>query len=411
MRSRRAWWRWGFLLAIALALAACGLGPATMRVNRLDYNITAQRSNSEQLLLNLVRMKYLEHPLFMQVGTIASSFSYSVSAGAIFNTNPATQQFPLGTTLSETPTVTYSPMDGQKYTQEILSEIDGQRFMVLFRANTHLEILLRCVLDRIGQLENQSPNRPINPQRLEAFRRFCHLASLMRTRGDLDIAHVVPEEKAKEKEKPKEEKAKAKGADKAKTKAKEPAKEEAKEEPKDKGPQLVMALRFANAQEAQEMAGLLGVPYRPLRLKSGQEILAFRLIEASLLGDTFGRDPRYVDLPFRMRSMREVLDYLGQGVQVPPGQPEASAASQVPLDHGGQMVDPYPYIKDFFEVRHADQRPAGAMVSVPYREGWYYIADSDLRSKLVFSFLSTLLALQSGNPPAHAPLLTLPIGG
>lgn len=392
------------MLAGCLALSACGLGPATMRGNRLDYNITAQRSNSEQLLLNLVRMRYLEHPLFMQVGTIASSFSYSVNAGAVFNTNPATQQFPLGTTLSESPTVTYTPMDGQKYTQEILSEIDSQRFMVLFRANTSLEILLRCVLDRVGQLENQSPNRPLNPQRLEAFRRFCHLASLLRIQGDLDIAQVVPEEKAKEK--PKEDKAKAKAAG----KAKEPAKDEAKEEPKDKGPHLVMALRFASSQEARDMAGLLGVPYRPLRLKSGQELLALRLIEASLLGDTFGKDSRYVDLPFRMRSMREVLDFLGQGVEVPPGQQGASAASQASLDQGGQ-VDTFPYIREFFEVRYAAERPAGAMVAVPYREGWYYIADADLRSKLVFSFLSTLLALQSGNPPAHAPLLTLPIGG
>jgi hypothetical protein len=374
-----------------------------MRFNRLDYNITAQRTNSEQLLLNLVRMKYLENPLFMQVGTIASSFSYSVSAGAIFNTNPATQQFPLGATLSENPTVTYTPMDGQKYTQEILSEIDGQRFMVLFRANTDLEILLRCVLDRIGQLENQSPNRPLSPERLETFSKFCRLASQMRIHGDLDIAHVVPEEKAKEKDKPKEEKAKEKD--------KEKDKESAKEEFKDKGPQLVMALRFSRLQEARELAQLLGVPYRPIRSRSGQEILAFRLVESSLLGDTFGKDPRYVDLPFRMRSMREVLDYLGQGVEVPAGGRGAAVASQMALDNGGELVDPYPYVKDFFQVRHSREMPAGVLAAVPYRDGWYYIADSDLRSKLVFSFLSTLLALQSGNPPAHAPLLTLPIGG
>ncbi|CAO0820783.1 hypothetical protein DFAR_1880007 [Desulfarculales bacterium] len=62
-------------------------------------------------------------------------------------------------------------------------------------------------------------------------------------------------------------------------------------------------------------------------------------------------------------------------------------------------------------MRYVEQKPEEVMVAMPYRDGWYYVAGSDLRNKLVFSFFNALLALQSGNPPAHAPLLTLPISG
>jgi hypothetical protein len=221
---------------------------------------------------------------------------------------------------------------------------------------------------------------------------------------------VVPEDAPKAKDKDQE---KAKGKEKSKDKGKDQTREadQAKEADKDKGPLLLMVMRFPTPDQAREMAALLGVPYRPTRGKAGQDILAFRLVETSLLGDTFGRDQRYADLPMRMRSLREVLDYLGQGVEVPSGNRAVSTAGQVPLAGGGELVDPYVYVQDLFSVRQTPTKPEGAMVAVPYRHGWYYIADADLRSKLVFSFLSTLLALQSGNPPAHAPLLTLPVGG
>lgn len=150
------------LILLCLALPACSLGPASMQSNRLDYNLSAQRSTNEQALLNLVRMRYLETPLFMQVGTIASSYTYSLSGGVTINGNPDSHIFPFGAGVSESPTITYNPYDGQKYTQEILSEIDGQRLILLYRAGINVELLLRCLVDRIGKLDNLSPGRPVD---------------------------------------------------------------------------------------------------------------------------------------------------------------------------------------------------------------------------------------------------------
>ena len=45
------------------------------------------------------------------------------------------------------------------------------------------------------------------------------------------------------------------------------------------------------------------------------------------------------------------------------------------------------------------------------RGSWFYIDDADLDSKLIFSLLSQLFALQAGKEKGTPPMLTLPIGG
>lgn len=47
---------------------------------------------------------------------------------------------------------------------------------------------------------------------------------------------------------------------------------------------------------------------------------------------------------------------------------------------------------------------------VRHRGSWFFIDAADLDSKSTFSLLSQLLALQSGEVPSQAPVLTLPVG-
>ena len=47
--------------------------------------------------------------------------------------------------------------------------------------------------------------------------------------------------------------------------------------------------------------------------------------------------------------------------------------------------------------------------SVRYRGHSFYIDDGDLSSKSTFSMLNLVLALQAGEIPSGAPILTLPV--
>ena len=65
-----------FLLVLPFAVTACGgLGASKVKGERSRYNIAIQGSNDEQLLLNLVRLKYRDTPFFLQVSSVASQFS------------------------------------------------------------------------------------------------------------------------------------------------------------------------------------------------------------------------------------------------------------------------------------------------------------------------------------------------
>ena len=66
-----------FLLLALLALGPIGClnyGPISLKSERSKYNLAIQKTNDEQLLLNLVRLKYRDTPFFLEVGSVASQF-------------------------------------------------------------------------------------------------------------------------------------------------------------------------------------------------------------------------------------------------------------------------------------------------------------------------------------------------
>src|SRR6478609_11718780 len=68
-----------FLLALLLGSSGC-LGPSAVRSTRLRYNEVVRATNDQQLLLNLVRLRYADSPIFIDLPNITSQFE--VSAGA-----------------------------------------------------------------------------------------------------------------------------------------------------------------------------------------------------------------------------------------------------------------------------------------------------------------------------------------
>src|SRR5436190_8633943 len=61
------------LLGLALA-PGCGLGPRSLHQTRLPYNEAVKVTAEEQLLLNVVRLRYSDNPSSLAVSTIAAQF-------------------------------------------------------------------------------------------------------------------------------------------------------------------------------------------------------------------------------------------------------------------------------------------------------------------------------------------------
>ena len=54
----------------AVAVSACSsLGPGNLQRDRLDYNDAVSESGKEMLLKNIVRLRYADSPLFLNVSS------------------------------------------------------------------------------------------------------------------------------------------------------------------------------------------------------------------------------------------------------------------------------------------------------------------------------------------------------
>ena len=99
---------------LGISLTGCGkLGPTTLEWERNNYNIAVQKTNDEQLLLNLVRLKYRDTPFFLEVSSIASQFTLRSNASVATTLEKAQNAiFGLGAgiAMEERPTVTYAPL-------------------------------------------------------------------------------------------------------------------------------------------------------------------------------------------------------------------------------------------------------------------------------------------------------------
>ena len=61
---------------VALATTACNsLGPGTIGRDRFDYQEALGKSMQEQMLANLVKMRYGDAPVFLDVASVINSYS------------------------------------------------------------------------------------------------------------------------------------------------------------------------------------------------------------------------------------------------------------------------------------------------------------------------------------------------
>ena len=66
----------GSACVIAIALAGCAsVGPPTIERDRFDYVTTISDSWKRQMVLNLLKIRYTDAPVFMDVTSVISSYS------------------------------------------------------------------------------------------------------------------------------------------------------------------------------------------------------------------------------------------------------------------------------------------------------------------------------------------------
>lgn len=412
-----------FLCALAaapLGSAGCALGPRELRQDRLAYNEAVKASSEEQLLLNIVRLRYIDTPSSLAVTSVADQYELTKSLGLTPFFTAAGAGQALGgyrsailptaqATAASRPTLTYTPEDDQEFTRRLFTPLSLEAVASLSKTTWPVSSVFRMWLENLNWVPNAETASGPTPRDPPTFAEFLAGVAALQRLTDRKLATIFIEEADDPvgDELP----ANSMTADAAARAAKE-------------------GLEFRKAQGgAWQLVRKKQQPSLRLaeRARTDPDFLAFtRAFRVDPMRTTFpltaGKlDPYLKDQPpggldkldLETRSLLQVLFFLAHGVEVPAEHIGSGAAPQT-VEPGGRVFDWQQVLGGLFRV-HAvagKKPPPGAKVSVAYRGYWFYIEDQDRDTKATFALVLEVSRLQlSPEKGSPGPVLTLPVGG
>jgi hypothetical protein len=104
-------------------------GPRHVSSDRFNYNEAVARSTREQMILNLVRLRYLEVPVLLTFSSVLTQYVYAGNVGVSGTENLGGLDLVggnAGLVYSERPTITYLPLGGQAFAAQMLTLPTGR---------------------------------------------------------------------------------------------------------------------------------------------------------------------------------------------------------------------------------------------------------------------------------------------
>lgn len=402
--------------ALALAAPGCAFGPKALEQTHGKYYEAVRRVEEEQLLRNIVHLRYVESPATLDVASIAAQYELAASAEAkpFFEApNPSGDVFrtfaailpTLAVSGSNRPTVTLDPADGGEAVRQFLTPITLDTLLFLTQSGWPVESVLRLWIDRVNGVPNGVSAAGPPRDRPPDFERFRRIAELMQAAQDREVATVQVEDREVEVGGPLPAEAVTAAAtvEAAKGGFEYRQREDGRWSLVRRERRLVLTVT-PGSENCELLAELFGL----MNLKPGlprYDILATPKVADPALHPS---EPSAV-VRVSPRATAQVWFFLAQGVEVPD---EHYARGLVQPPPG---VAPTEVTRGLFHVCvcKGHKPPPGAHVAVKYRDYWYYIDDRDLESKATFVLMLQLNRLDfrrqrlGGN---GGPTLTLPVG-
>ena len=150
----------GPMTFIALALCGCNsVGPGTVARDRFDYSQSVSESWKRQTLLNIVKLRYTDPPIFVDVGQIVAGYTLEtgVNVGGTFAQRPDSDNLTLGghATYIDRPTVTYTPLTGNKFIKSLMMPLPPEAVFFTVQSGWPADGVLGVAVATINGLNNE----------------------------------------------------------------------------------------------------------------------------------------------------------------------------------------------------------------------------------------------------------------
>jgi hypothetical protein len=411
---------WG--LGVAGTTGGCAFGPKVLEKSHGRYNEAVRRVDEEQLLRNIVRLRYNETPMDLNVSSIAAQYELDGTAEArpfFVAPNPSNSNIVFRTFTkilpdvsvsgANRPTITLVPSHSGDAVQRFLTPISTDTLVFLFQTSWPVSSVMRLWVERLNGVPNAAAASGPPQGQIPDFARFRRVADLFQSIRAHKLATIHPDEQIVEVGGPLPASSVNGSA------LVEAAKSGLEYRPREDGKswslvrkerRLVVDLvpEALGDPDLDELAMLLNL--QP-GLNRYEVVVAPGIVPDPLM---FPGAPRH-DLEFSTRSTAQVWYYLSNGVEVPP-EHLASGVAIAANGPDGEPLDSRAVTEGLFTVHAcAGHKPPGyAYVAVRHRGYWYYIDDRDQASKATFVLVLGLSRLDFARMQPAAPFLTLPIG-
>src|SRR5271163_343784 len=167
---RKSLWHRSFCRVVVLVAMWAGvsgcLGPKAVRYTRMRYNEVVRDTNDEQLLMNIVRLRYADSPVFIDLPNITSQFEVAGHGnylGGYGNQTPKRASLGFGDlSLRDTPTLSYHPREGREIAKALLTPLSADLFSVV-NAGADIEQLLLLATNDINDVPNAPRSTTLTP--------------------------------------------------------------------------------------------------------------------------------------------------------------------------------------------------------------------------------------------------------
>lgn len=405
-------------LFVAAVVSGCAdtRGPELVVNSHIEYNQAVSQVLREELLLNIVRRRYMEPPQFLNISSISSNFSTSTSIGVGGSVGDIGGEDLIGTsvdgsvTFSDSPTITITPRQGEDIASQLHEPLKVSTVADLATAGYPVGGVLNALVESINNLRGPDLDYDRFRPGSSEWRETIALLEKFFADGSLILDRFRWNDPYNDFAYPAESITPEMWITTLTTGARRWKSYDGGETfyftTHEMAPALWLDPEVRESEDAQRLMELLNVQsdvqkkiwvLEPARVPDGADF------EDRL--DT----PRPA-LKLRMRSLYNVLNFYAYGVHVPPADEQEGRATDLTSFRAAVEKGEIEDVSKLIPIRYSTNAPESAFQAVRYRGLWFYIDDRDLKAKAGFNALYDLWQLSIKAPSSQSqPVTTIQV--
>lgn len=323
--------------------------------DRVGYIKEIGESWKKQMLLNIVKLRYFDPPTFLDVTSVTNQYEVENQIDASGGVSWPTSRSLYGASANlggssrylDKPTVTYTPLTGQKFTKNLLTPIPPVAVLSMIQNGWPIDVVFSFTVKTINGVRNSSVGKDIGRDKTD-FIRLIQAMSTVQCAGVTDVRV---------------------------------------EKVNDKDAIVFVISENADKEQYREETDLIR---KILKIKPDSK--SYKIVSGALAQSND-------EIALLTRSIFEIMMEMSMSVEAPAKHVSDKRVRASAVCSGSESMPMHIY---------SDRdKPVDAFVAVQYQDYWFWIDNKDIFSKRYFALLMIFMSLTESDEKGMPPVFTI----